>query len=68
MGRRGRMLWRMLALGVSIAALYGVAVAVCVRDIGSAWLQASERSPQRGLRWWGRVDGRDILCIRRGSV
>lgn len=32
----------------------------------TAWV--SEKPPQRGLRWWGRVDGRDILCIRRGIV
>ncbi len=68
MERRESKLWKALALGLSIAALCEVTVAVCVRDFGSAWLQASERSPQRGLRWWGRVDGRDILCIRRGTV
>jgi hypothetical protein len=57
-----------LALGLS-AILVWSAGALLVRTLGvPAALHASERSPQRGLRWWGRVDGRDILCIRRGTV
>jgi len=53
---------RVLALGLSLV------VSVGAVGFAGAALQAPEKSPRRGLRWWGRVDGRDILCIRRGTV
>lgn len=58
-----------MAIGLSlIAASAWGAVYESASERALPSTQASERSPQRGLRWWGRVDGRDILCIRRGTV
>ena len=62
-----RALQVVLALGLSAALALGKAV-TCAPCVVSFAPQAPEKPPQRGLRWWGRVDGRDILCIRRGTV
>ncbi|MCS6816429.1 MAG: hypothetical protein N0A16_10375 [Blastocatellia bacterium] len=56
-----------LALGLGAAMVLGAPIARTWSTTSSA-PQAFEKAPQRGLRWWGRVDGRDILCIRRGTV
>lgn len=57
----------MLSL-IAASACGPTGASVCASEFARLSPQVSERSPQRGLRWWGRVDGRDILCIRRGTV